>query len=361
MSEQTSREFLCGLFDRPDRYVRQIDLVRRQAVVVPMDRAAYTCSTFLDWRVQSGAGSERLIPLRALRAQYLEARPAPRPIHFLFHTAFSGSTLLCRLLDLPGRCLPYKEPFLLHQLAFLRRGLPLPGWRVDHRLNRPMSEDLGGVGFLELTLALLRRTYEPAELPLVKPSDSCINLAHELLSAHPGSRALLLYNSPQPFLVSMLKRPDRRQYMRSLLDRGRVDLASSGPLARIDPSTLPDGEAAGYLWLSLAYAFVDLLAVEELALRSLDAARLMADPQGMRDAMARHLGLASTETEPSTLSALLGQHAKHPDRPFDRHRHAAEQRQLLVQLREPIRQGLRFIERASVNRSLPLPLPRPLG
>ena len=107
-------------------YLREIDFTRREVLFLRMNRDGYTRSSFLDKRTITVDGTVYGAPLANLLDRFHEARPAPRPINYIFHTAFCGSTLLSRCLDRSGVCLAYKEPFVLHQLCFVRRQDPRP-------------------------------------------------------------------------------------------------------------------------------------------------------------------------------------------------------------------------------------------
>lgn len=336
------------LFATPDLYVRELDPALGEAVAVPMTRDAYARSSFLDHRAQA-AGPERRLQLDDLRARYEAEAPAPRPLRFVFHTAFCGSTLLCRALDRPGACLAYKEPLLLHQLSAFRRH------------PAPETAALAGPDWLRLALALLERTYAPGEVALVKPSDSCVNLAPALMAAHPDARALVLYMPLEAFLLTMLKLPRRITYLRSLLPRARADLHARGLLTGVRPETLSDAHAAAYVWLGLMYPYHELLSDDRLPVRSLDAALLFDRPLDVVDAAARFFDLPfSPGTLREVAAGVLGRHAKRPDEAFDRDAFAASKARLAHILAPEIEAGIAWAAAATQAAPLPPHLPRPL-
>ena len=270
---------LDALFEAPTMYLREIDFEGREALFLRMNRDGYARSSFLDKRTITVDGNVYGVPLAMLLERFHEGRPPPRRINYIFHTAFCGSTLLSRCLDRTGVCLAYKEPFVLHQLSFVRRRGPRP-----EALSRPTP-------FLDLALALLGRSYEPDETPLVKPADSCTNLACEMLTAHPASAGLLLYARLDAFLVAMLKNHKRRRYVRSLVARARTDLDDSGHLPGIATGALSDAQAAAFVWIGLMRPYLDLLADDRLAVRSLDASVFFDRPAPTLEAAARLFGL----------------------------------------------------------------------
>ena len=337
------------LFATPDLYVRELDPARREAVAVPMTRAAYARSSFLDYRTQA-AGPERRLRLGDLQARFAAEAPPLRPLRVLFHTAFCGSTLLCRALDRAGACLVYKEPLLLHQLSAFRRA--------------PTAETapLTDAPWLSLALALLSRTYGPDEVALIKPSDSCVNLAGDVMAAHPEARGLVLYMPLEAFLLTMLKLPRRIRYLRSLLPRAHADLRARGLLTDVQPQALSDARAAAYVWLGLMYPYHALLADDRLHLRALDAACLFDRPMEAVHATARFLGLPHTPGDLRTLAAegVLDHHAKRPGEPFDRAAFAASKARLAHILAPEIADGTAWAAEAMQAAPLPAHLPRPL-
>jgi hypothetical protein len=92
-----------------------------EAVCVRMSRDTYSRSTFLDDRTISTDGEEHRVPVASVMDAFNANPPARRPVMFVAHTALCGSTLLSRCLDFPGVCLPYKEPYLLHNLSGIWR------------------------------------------------------------------------------------------------------------------------------------------------------------------------------------------------------------------------------------------------
>ena len=340
---------LDALFEAPTMYLREIDFERREALVLRMSRDGYARSSFLDKRTITVDGNVYGVPLAVLLERFREARPPPKRINYIFHTAFCGSTLLSRCLDRPGVCLAYKEPFVLHQLAFVRRQGPRP-----EALSRPTP-------FLDLALALLGRSYAPAEIPLVKPADSCINLAREMLAAHPASAGLLLYARLDAFLVAMLKNHKRRRYMRTLVARARTDLDDGGHLSGVATEALSDAQAAAFVWVGLMRPYLDLLAEERLAVRSLEASVFFDHPAPTLEAAARLFGLALSDADiQAAIGGVFTRNAKDPFQPFDKAAYASEIEHLTRHLAAEIEEGVAWAAALTHDDPIPDELPKGL-
>lgn len=266
-----------NLFATPSTYVQSIDWARGAATAYEMDRSFYGQSSFLDPRTKAASGPVDL-PLDEILAAYDAAKPARRRANYIFHIAFGGSTLLARCFEEPGVCMAYKEPSLLHELAFALR----PEWKLPAGVDAERVKDV--------VMALAQRTFHADEVPLIKPSDSCTPLVRPLLEMHPESRALLLYSPLEPFAVSMLQHANRREYLRRTVPRARSDLRAAG-LGDLARGEVTDAVAVGMVWLSQMVHFRRLAADEQLPVRTLASSSLFAAPLRTLQSLATFFGL----------------------------------------------------------------------
>lgn len=339
---------LTGLFDAPAWHLHRVVFAAREAFFLRANRAFYARASFLDQRAIAEGKTLYRVPLMPVLARFRECAPPPRPIFFIFHTAFCGSTLLSRCLDRPGVCLAYREPSLFHQLSLVKRQNPMP------EVPRPTP-------LLDVALALFARTYSASEVPLVKPSDTCINLAREVLTSHPASAGLLLYAPLEAFLVSMLKNRERRHYLRGMIRRTRHDLDAFGRLPGLNAEALPDARVAAFVWIGLMVFYLDLLADEDLRVRSLKASVFYEHPEATLEAAARFFGLALTpEDIAAARHGIFARNAKAPDRAFDKAAYDAAHKHLARLLDDEIRDGLAWAAEMMRNHPIPNVLPRPL-
>lgn len=205
---------------------------------------------------------------------------AAPPLHFLFHSAFCGSTMLVRALDRAGMAMGLSEPVLLNDVVGYRRRGAAPA--AVARLA-------------DLSLRLLARPFGAGEAVVVKPSNLINPLAHLLMALRPGARAVFLYAPLEVFLVSVVRKGlECRLWVRELLEgylrEGAVDLG----FAAEDYFRLTDLQVAAVGWLAQHRLFVALaqrVGADRLA--SLDSEALTSHTPAALQAVLRHYGLPS--------------------------------------------------------------------
>ena len=182
--------------------------------------------SFIDGRTDFFAGPPRQIALSEFVST--EGPPAP-PTSYIFHLAFGGSTLISRLLDVPGHALALREPNCLAQLA-------------NHRASDDWR-DTQAPEFAKVINAVrnhLGRRWADAERVVVKPSNWANNLLPELLGGMTARAVLFLVSSRVSFVRSVLRGgPDRIAFAA----RAAVHLSGADP--------------AGARWVSEALAADD--------------------------------------------------------------------------------------------------------
>lgn len=238
----------------------------RRFAFARLDVDALERSTFMDTRLDASVSSLDNIP-----ADALAALPAPaRQPAWLFHTSFCGSTLLARALHVPQWQVALKEPLVLRRLGDARHG----GWDLG---------DLSG-----LSARLLARPWSDDGAVLVKATHAALNVAHDLLDATPGSRAVLLTSSLDDFLVSNLKKPrETLEKVPALAERALRAGTLHGrlPTQALQP---PDLLAAVALQWAAQRDVLSALATNHAdRVRVLDFADLARDPVGTSLACSR--------------------------------------------------------------------------
>jgi len=190
------RRKLTALYSSPALLPQNLDLVSRRILLLEFDEKRYRETSFLDDRMIDAqttgfwTGLETLRPPEQSRAAY-----------WLFHIGHCGSTLLSRLLPALGPLLPVREPPPLRTLAESLRQLDDPLSRLEGAEWRKLIDEFVG---------LYSRTYGQNGTALIKPSSDCVNLAPAVLDMHPDSRGILIYQSLETYLATMLIGPDPR-------------------------------------------------------------------------------------------------------------------------------------------------------
>lgn len=272
---------LADLVSSPDNYLHSFE--GDAAVFVPMDRAAYRRSIFLDARISPADEGAMQVPAAMLAGT---AGEGPQT-GWIFHVAHCGSTLLARALEELSGALVLKEPAALRQLGF--------------------APDAAR---LDLVLALLARRYDP-DLPNVVKANVPVNfLLPEIAERRPQDRAVVLYWHLADYLTAILRSDNHRQWLRGITDHFAGSLGL--------PEGADDAARAAALWLGQAQRFL-ALAEAMPQTRTLDAAVLFADPGRAIGLAVHHLGLpAEAEAiEQLVRGPLFNTYSKRPDVAFD--------------------------------------------
>ena len=143
-----------GFLSLPDWYLWKFE--QNKALFREMDRDTFHRSIFTDDRIQAKTRELYFIPSNEL-FNFISANSEAgnqSSIHFLFHVANCGSTLLARSLDIVNKTLVYREPSTLRQL-----GVDYVSVDTSDRANK--NNGLHSVQkHIDLTLKLLSRKYE---------------------------------------------------------------------------------------------------------------------------------------------------------------------------------------------------------
>lgn len=238
-----------------------------------------------------------------------------RAPHFIWHTAFCGSTLLARCLDKPGTNLSLREPAVLMSLANMKR---LQGSEAAQRELAPV-------------LALMSRPFVRREHVTIKPTNTVNNLIRETVALAPGGRHLLLYSDIRAFLISIAKKGEAgRAFARQLFTIFAMD---GHAIARTEPRELmklSDLQIAALVWHMQVASFLDAAQNSPAGtFASLDGDAFLQSPQAGIAAVDAFLGLGlGAEHAASTASGpLLRRDSKNPDQAHGADRRAEEARQ----------------------------------
>lgn len=297
------------LLGSPDHYLHSFD--GAEAVFVPMDRAAYRRSIFLDQRISPAGGGALRVPQGALGPAL-----AAQPTGWIFHIAHCGSTLLARALDELGEDIVLREPLTLRQLALQ----PDPG------------------ELLAPTLALLSRRYPGAGPTLIKANVPVNFMLDRIAESDSVAAAIFLHCSLRDYLLAILRSDNHRTWLRNVTRQLGLFLGDLSPLA--------DAELGAALWLAQHRRFADALTTMPNA-RSLDAELFFTQPRNALAAAARLFGLTvePTALDAMVAGALFSTYSKNPAQAFDNTARLTRRERLASELADELAVADAWIER----------------
>ena len=291
-------------------FPHQISLADDRLTFIPTDRTKLRGASFIDGRSDFSTGAASDTCLSTLLASPVQA---PQPDRFIFHIAFCGSTLLSRLLDVPGRALVLREPNCLVDLANQRAALD-----GEERSDPRFTPALLAIR------ALLRRRWQAGEAIIVKPSNWINNLAVSLCEDAQALRPLFLTMDRAAFVRAIFRGGSDRL---AFAARAAVHLTSEGRenAERVAAALARETDQLGKLAGLAAVAHeVQMRIFREAARKGgwgaahwLTLDDLVADPRAAarRAATALAIGLP-TESLEANCARWLARHAKQPERAY---------------------------------------------
>jgi len=336
------------LATRPEYFLQELDLARRECGFLRLDRGAYRASAFLDHRIKSASRDAVRAPLDVMDRLRAELRPADAPpINYIFHTAFCCSTLVSRSLDLEGACTGLREPSVLMQMANAKR-TAVPGWREA----------------LDTTLFLLAKCCGTGEAVLIKPTNAANNLLEDVLAMPRTGGVLLLYSSLKYFLVSILKKGEAgRAFVRQLFAVLRMDSAGTRSLDPEALSRLTDLQIATFTWYVQMDNYQRLLERHpQRHIATLDCDRFLAEPLETLVKLCAFFGIDADRDGLAQVVAgpVFAKSSKNTADDYDAAVREAEYQQVLEENREAVEAMLSWSERLRPEGAISLPLPRAL-
>ena len=256
------------------------------------------------------------IPLNALPLDRIRAEA--RPIHFIFHTGYCCSTLLCRALDVPGVSMALKEPQIMYAIS----EPVLAGKDVERRLNA-----------LGVILDLMSRGLTPGETQIIKSTYTDIALVEPILESRPSTRALFLHGPLSEFLRSVAKRGlHGRANMRGLYERLSQKIALPTGYTAVDLFRQTDLQISAMNWLMQIARYQQLAQRYEPSgrVRTLSADQLLANKGQSLKKLAVHFGLNTEASKWDAIAAgpAFKENAKRPGEAYNDAARAREQASL---------------------------------
>ena len=225
--------------------------------------------------------------------------PAPQ---YIFHSAFAASTLLTRVLDIPGVALGLKEPEILNELAEAFR-------------SRSLSGDA-----LEVVVRLLARPFVTCEKVIIKPSNVANLLAPSLLKLNSDSNAIFLYAPLARFLRSIAdKGLWGRRWVRRLYPVVTRDTGLDFGLSAGEQFELTDLQVAALAWLMQHAQAAKLIEAFPGRVLTLNSEVFLTRREETIAAVAAHFGLALDQKQSREIAEgpAFATHSKEIGRAFD--------------------------------------------
>jgi len=185
----------------PDFYPINLDILNNKVLLVQLTRKELRDASFHNKRSMTGNRKTFQVDLSSFLSWTEEVSPEPKPVGYIFHNAFCGSTLLSRYLDIAESTIVYREPSVLATLCDCKQNSPQ--WLESEPLQR----------MFRLMVASLTRRKEKNERSVIKLNDRCNNSIDDLLDLHPVNRGVLLFSDFQSFLLAILDKPVRRKWL----------------------------------------------------------------------------------------------------------------------------------------------------
>ena len=312
---------LDDLYASPDHYLHSFE--GEDAVFVPMDRAAYHRSIFLDHRISAASEGSLRVSVESL-ANY---PVCPKTMSWIFQIAHCGSTLLARALDQPDYALVLREPFALRQIA------------LDTDRQR-----------LPLVRAMLGKRYL-SNIPTIAKGNVPINsLLPSLIALSPGDHAIFLYCPLRDYLLAVLRTPEHRAWVRGITSQLCQHLG--------DLEGASDAERAAALWLFQMRAFKAAMLLMPGSV-SLDATRFFEAPHIGLAAAASHFGMSLPAARVAQIveGPIFATNAKRPGVPFDNAARMESRASLEHTIRTELDDGQAWVEASGAGE---VTLDRPL-
>lgn len=335
---------ISDLLENPDHYFFGID--GSDALFLQMDRECYARSIFFDDRIVTIHDNPIRVPLASLLAAARQSTAWQAQIGWIFHMAHTGSTLLARALDRPGKNLVIREPASLRAL-----GVEARTSHGDPAAGSDWNESL------RLALVLLNKRYSADEDVLIKANVPVNAIIADLLAASTQPRALLLHFGLEDYLLAVLRSPNHRSWVDRIFAEMHLERVPENRAA----DNMQIAEKAAALWLYQMRQYVAALSANA-SIVSLDATLLFDEPSLCLKAASEYFGRAMDDDEVQEVISgpLFSTYSKNPSAAFDNRHRKQRVAETRVALGGELAMANRWVEQRVAKLPLPERLARPL-
>lgn len=246
----------------PDLFPVTIDFFSGTARLIKMSPEWYARSVFLDpLRIPGRCALDVSLAWLNRATQHLPWKPTP----LIFHTAFSGSTLLSKILATNYDSLPLREPEVFANLMVFSQARNHSSAQIENHLNEIFS--------------LLGRSYRAQQRSVIKTNDYVCVMMPALVAWREANRSLFMYTPFREFAAACLKDETRHAWIR---DRFAFIRDEAGRLLNLPATfTLAADEhlkMAAVYWSYNIAQYLDTYRKFPDRLRSLDFNMLLEQP-----------------------------------------------------------------------------------
>ncbi len=294
--------------------------------------------SFHDQRALNQYPVARIVSIDAWMNEVAAMPETYRPIYWIFHLAFTGSTFLSRQLGAFSNVIAFREPYPLTQLAML--------YRNPQQAIRKQVETK-----LHTTLKWYANQDSAGSICSIKPHDIVNYFISPALRHGPNSSGILICSNLQTFIVKCLKEPMRREWVRSRLTSCGAELSAAGQSRSL--LSLTDAEAAAWIWFGFSLHMMNAANQFPSKITIVSSGTLQTSSQEILDEIGtqlrQNMGLADLGQIDASFS---GQHSK-SDRAFDSESEAREHSILVDRYRGEIALAERLIDNLSQFADVP--------
>jgi hypothetical protein len=322
----------------PDLYPHSLDVVSDTVYMVRFTEADYVRASFLDERALQPTALSEWMPYASL-ARDVDAADLQTQCGFIFHIGHVGSTLLSRLIGTQPNVLSVREPLPFRTLAQAQMELQTAesAWSTAEFNRR-----------LDLFLKLWSRTFRGGQLPVVKATSFCSELAATVLARPFKPRAIALSVAPEVYLATIFAGQNNYRDIRGMATNRLRRLHRRIGQTSWRLHELSYGEMIAMSWAAETTALAESAEAGDRVMW-LDFDDLLAAPREILAKVFRHLDREVNEVEIEKIcrGPDLYRYSKAPEHGYD----AQLRRTVLDQARREhaseIRAGMAWLERAA--------------
>lgn len=283
----------------PEIFPLNINFQEQKSTCVKMSPFWFSESVFLDsTRINGTCALECDLKWLAEAADTIEYQYTP----FIFHTAFCGSTLISRALELIYNSLPLREPDLLYSLLDLDCLKDIPS-----EVNKQ---------WYERVLKILSRRFEQSQPALVKANDYANPIIESLLAYNSKFPVLFLFTPFSEFFAGCLRAESRQTWIANRYHLISPNLEKLFPDANLPLIADEDySKMAAIIWSYNIKHFLKACENYPTRIKTLNFNTFLDNPLQTLEACANWFNLSQRDDIHPTveMSWLMNVYSKNPD------------------------------------------------